>query len=530
MKGRELIDRGQAILGIEFGSTRIKAVLIDSENKPIASGAWDWENKLVDGVWSYSLEAVREGLQGCYADLQKDVERQYGTRIHTLKALGISAMMHGYLAFDKEGKLLVPFRTWRNTITGKAARALTDLFSYPIPQRWTIAHLYESMLEGQSHVKDIAMLFTLASYVHYRLTGRRVIGIDDASGMFPIDPAAKDYNAAYLDSFQALAAKAGYGWDIRSLLPKVLVAGEDAGRLTGEGAELLDPSGKLQPGIPLCPPEGDAATGMAATDSVLPRTGNVSAGTSVFAMVVLEKNLSKAYFDKIDIVATPDGRPAAMSHANNCTGDYDAWLRLFGEVSAALGHPVQKGELYDKLLPLALKGEKDGGGLLPYNYISGEAMTDVPEGRPLFIRSEHARFTLANFMRAQLYTALGALRRGMDILFDEEHVTLEKLNGHGGFFKTPHVGQRIMASALHTPVSVLTTAGEGGAWGIALLASFLVGGKGRTLPSFLEEEVFKDAEADTYAPTQEEVDGFNAFYRGYLKAIPLERRAAELCD
>ena len=524
------IEEGKAVLGIEFGSTRIKAVLVGKGHAPIAQGAYDWENSLVDGIWTYSMDDVWKGLQACYADLRKNVRETYGTELTQLKALGISAMMHGYIASDKAGNLLVPFRTWRNTITGEASKKLTELFGYPIPERWSIAHLYQAILNGEPHVKDIAKVQTLAAYVHERLTGKRVIGIGDASGMFPIDSATRDYQTHMMEQFNRLVAPHGFPWKIESLLPEVKLAGEDAGTLTKEGALLLDPTGETKPGIPLCPPEGDAGTGMVATNSVAPRTGNVSAGTSVFAMVVLEKDLKKSYPNKIDLVTTPDGKLVAMSHANNCTGEYDHWMKLFGEVLETMGMQVKKGELYDKLLAVALQGEKDCGGLVPYNYISGESMTEVPDGRPLFVRLSHCDFTLANFMRAQLFTALGALRTGMDILFDDEHVSVDTLNGHGGFFKTPEVGQRIMATAMHTPISVLTTAGEGGAWGIALLASFLVDGKQRSLQDFLTQEVFGNSKASTIVPTKEDIAGFDAFFANYKKGLPIEREAAKHLD
>lgn len=528
MDARTLIARGGAVLGIEFGSTRIKAVLIDDSCRPIAQGSHEWENQLVDGIWSYSLQAVRSGLADCYRSLQRDVERRYGVRIHALKAMGISAMMHGYLAFDAQDRLLVPFRTWRNTITRDAAHQLTELFGYPIPQRWSVAHLYQSMLEGQEHVGHIAHLHTLASYVHFLLTGCDVVGIDDASGMFPIDPEQGDYDRRMVGQFDKLVEQAGYGWRIGQLLPKVLRAGEDAGALRKEGALLLDPSGELAPGCPLCPPEGDAATGMVATNSCAPRTGNVSAGTSAFAMVVLEKPLSKVYEDKIDLVMTPEGKPCAMSHANNCTGEYDQWIRLFGEVVEAMGHGVEKGELYARLLPLALKGNPDCGGIVPFNYISGESMTDVEEGRPLLVRPSQGGFTLANFLRAELSTALCALRSGMDILFSQESVALDRLTGHGGFFKTSGVGQRLMAAAMKSPVSVMETAGEGGAWGIALLAAYLDSPLG--LQEFLDKQVFSTGKVTTVVPTREEILGFERFYERYRRALPLERQAARFVD
>ncbi len=513
-------------MGIEFGSTRIKAVLIDDAYTPIAWGSHEWENQFVDGVWSYSLDAIWSGAASCYRSLADDVHRRYGVGITSLKALGISAMMHGYLAFDKGGELLVPFRTWRNTITSEAAKKLTTLFGYPIPQRWSIAHLYQSILEKQEHVNRIARLHTLASYVHCKLTGKYVDGIDDASGMFPIDGKSGTYNDAMVASFDTLVKEEGYEWHLLDILPAVRKAGEEAGSLTREGALLLDPSGSLAEGCPLCPPEGDAATGMVATNSCASQTGNVSAGTSAFAMVVLEKPLSRCYEDKIDLVMTPDGKMCAMSHANNCSGEYDQWVNLFGEVVQAMGHEVDKGDLYAKLFPLALEGNPDCGGIVPFGYISGESMTEVKEGRPLLVRRPQGGFNLRNFIRAELSTALCALRYGMDILFAQEHVTLKRLTGHGGYFKVPGVGQRLMACAMKCPVSVMESAGEGGAWGIALLAAYM--GEKENLESFLEKKVFAASKVTTIAPDAEEMEGFDCFYQRYLGALPLERQAASL--
>lgn len=519
------IVAGQAVLGLEFGSTRIKAVLIDSKNEPIASGAFDWENSLKDGIWTYSLDEIHNGLSSCYAAMKADVKQKFGVTLTKLKALGISAMMHGYLVFDKTGTLLVPFRTWRNTITGEASEKLSTLFNYPIPERWSISHLYQAILNKESHVKDAAFLTTLAGYVHWQLTGRKVLGIGDASGMFPIDMETKNYDCVMLGKFNKLIENDHFNWQLHSLLPDVLVAGENAGTLTATGVKLLDKEGDLQEGIPLCPPEGDAGTGMAATNSVAPRTGNVSAGTSVFAMVVLEKELSKAYSGKIDLVTTPSGSLTAMAHANNCTGEYDNWIKLFGEVINTCGFKASKGELYEKLLGAALEGDKDCGGLVPYNYISGESMTGLNEGRPLFVRKQNASFTLANFMRAQLFTALGALRTGMNILFDDEHVKIDKLNGHGGFFKTAKVGLTVMAAAMHTPISVLSTAGEGGPWGMALLASYCVNGNGKSLEEYLDKEVFASSKTQTLTPEKTDIDGFNEFFKNYTNGLAVEKAA-----
>ncbi len=519
------IEEGKAALGIEFGSTRIKAVLIDSKMEPVASGAFDWENSLVDGIWTYSLDEIHNGLQTCYAELKKDVKEKYGVSLKKLGALGISAMMHGYLAFDSNDRLLVPFRTWRNTITGQASAELSALFNYPIPERWSISHLYQAILNKEPHVKDVAYVATLDAYIHWMLTGKKITGVGDASGMFPIDIATKDYNAGMVEKFDRLIAPYGFSWKLTDVLPKVLCAGEDAGSLTAEGAKFLDPAGDLECGCPLAPSEGDAGTGMVATNSVAPRTGNVSAGTSVFAMVVLEKDLSAAYNGKIDLVTTPSGALTAMAHANNCTGEYDNWIRLFGSAIETCGFKISKGELYDRLLGEALKADKDCGGLLPYNYISGESMTEINEGRPLFVREQNASFTLANFMRAQLFTALGALRTGMDILFDKESVKIDRLTGHGGFFKTAEVGLTCMAAAMHTPISAMETAGEGGPWGMALLASYMINGKGRKLEDFLAEDVFASAKISSVEATKEDIEGFNVFFDRYTKGLPVEKAA-----
>jgi sugar (pentulose or hexulose) kinase len=524
---RDEITNGQASLGIELGSTRIKALLIDSTYKPIAQGGFSWENSLVDGIWTYDLDDVWKGIAEAYASLKAEVLSVYGVKITKLKALGISAMMHGYLAFDAQGNQLEPFRTWRNTTAHEAAVKLSSLFDYPIPDRWSIAHLYERITASPASVVDLDFMTTLSGYVHWRLTGQRDIGIGDASGMFPIDIDRKDFNQSMIAKFEELISEHQYGWNLKNVLPSCKTAGEDAGVLTETGAQLLDADGELEPGIPMCPPEGDAGTGMIATDSIRKRTGNVSAGTSVFAMIVLEKELSKRY-PELDLVTTPDGSLVAMAHANNCTGEYDAWISLFREVIEVTGGTIDTGKLYDDILKTALSGNADCGGLLPYNYISGESMTEVFEGRPLFVRASDSSFTLANFMRAQLFTALGALRVGMDILFDKEHVSVDAINGHGGFFKTPEVGQRIMAAALHTPISVLTTAGEGGAWGIALLAAYRMQESKESLADFLTEHVFSSDSAKTIAATQEEIEGFNTFFANYKKGLVLVKKAVEV--
>lgn len=521
-----LIEQGDAVLGIELGSTRIKAVLIDPEGQPIASGGHGWENTLKDGVWTYQLDEVWEGLQAAVAELRGNVEARYSVGLARLKGMGVSAMMHGYLVLDAEGEALVPFRTWRNNITGAAAEALTDLFQYPIPQRWSIAHLYQAILNGEPHVGDIALATTLAGYVHWKLTGRRVMGIGEASGMFPIDIEAQDFNTERMERFDAKVADRAYGWKLRDIYPEVLAAGAEAGVLTEAGARLLDPSGALEAGVPLCPPEGDAGTGMVATNSVETRTGNVSAGTSVFAMLVLEKDLTKLHRD-IDLVTTPDGKLVGMAHANNCTSDLNAWMALFGEAAQALGASASESELYERLLPLALAGEADGGGLLSYGYISGEHVTGFSEGRPLFVRASDSRFTLANFMRTQLYSALCAMRTGLDILTQEEGVEVDEIRGHGGFFKTPGVGQRIMAAATKTPISLLATAGEGGAWGIALLAAYRVQKRdGQSLVDFLKP-VFADSISEALAPDPADVAGFEQFFERYRSGLAIERAAVD---
>ena len=477
---KSTIETGKAILGIELGSTRIKAVLIDQENKPIAQGNHTWENQLVDGLWTYSIEAIWSGLQDCYADLRSNVKNLYGIEIENLAAIGVSAMMHGYMPFNAKEEILVPFRTWRNTNTGRAAAALSDLFVYNIPLRWSISHLYQAILDNEAHVKDIDFLTTLAGYVHWQLTGEKVLGIGDASGMLPIDPITHNYSAEMVAKFDKLIAPNRYSWTLQDILPKVLSAGESAGVLTPEGSKRLDASGHLKAGIPVCPPEGDAGTGMVATNAVKQRTGNVSAGTSSFSMIVLEKELSKPY-EMIDMVTTPDGSLVAMVHCNNCTSDLNAWVNLFKEYQELLGIPVDMNEIYSKLYNIALTGDTDCGGLLSYNYISGEPVTGLAEGRPLFVRSANDKFNLANFMRSHLYASVGVLKIGNDILFNEEKIKVDRITGHGGLFKTKGVGQRILAAAINSPISVMETAGEGGAWGIALLGSYLVRKNNRLL-------------------------------------------------
>src|SRR5512138_1168752 len=497
---QKAIESGKTALGIEFGSTRIKAVLIGEDHKPIASGSHEWENRYENGVWTYSLEDVWAGLQDSFQKLSKEVFEKYNTPLKTIGAIGFSAMMHGYMAFDKDGNQLVPFRTWRNTITGQAAEKLTDLFQFNIPQRWSIAHLYQAILNREPHVGKIDHLTTLAGYVHWKLTGQKVLGVGEASGVFPIDSRTNDYDKRMMRLFNEQLKAKKLPWKLQNILPKVLMAGDAAGILTEEGAMLLDPTGGLQAGIPLCPPEGDAGTGMVATNSVAVRTGNVSAGTSVFAMIVLEKPLSKLY-PEIDMVTTPTGKPVAMVHSNNCTSDLNAWVELFHEFTTCLGMEISHSQLFEMLYQQGLKGDADCGGLLAYAYLSGEHITHLEEGRPLFVRTPESRFTLANFMRTHLFSSLGALRIGMDILFELERVKIDQILGHGGFFKTKEVGQKMMAAAMNVPVSVMETAGEGGAWGIALLASYMLHkAKNEPLEDYLTGKVFAGEKGSTIAP------------------------------
>lgn len=525
LDAKSTIEAGKAILGIELGSTRIKAVLIDQENKPIAQGSHTWENQLVDGLWTYSIEAIWSGLQDCYADLRTNVKNAYGIEIETLAAIGVSAMMHGYMPFNKKEEILVPFRTWRNTNTGRAAAALSELFVYNIPLRWSISHLYQAILDNESHVNEIDFLTTLAGYVHWQITGEKVLGIGDASGMLPIDPTTHNYSAEMVAKFNKLIAPKEYNWKLEDILPKVLSAGENAGVLTPKGSKKLDASGHLKAGIPVCPPEGDAGTGMVATNAVKQRTGNVSAGTSSFSMIVLEKELSKPY-EMIDMVTTPDGSLVAMVHCNNCTSDLNAWVNLFKEYQELLGIPVDMDEIYSKLYNIALTGDTDCGGLLSYNYISGEPVTGLADGRPLFVRSANDKFNLANFMRTHLYASVGVLKIGNDILFNEEKIKVDRITGHGGLFRTKGVGQRILAAAINSPISVMETAGEGGAWGIALLGSYLVNNeKKQSLADFLDESVFVGDAGIEVSPTPEDVAGFNAYIESYKAGLPIEEAA-----
>ena len=527
MDARKTIENGKAVLGIELGSTRIKAVLIDEQNLPIAQGDYQWENQLVDGLWTYSINTIWTGLQACYADLRQNVLKEYGCEIESLAAIGFSAMMHGYMAFDEQEQILVPFRTWRNTNTGKAAAELSQLFNYNIPLRWSISHLYQCILDDNEHVKRIKYLTTLAGYVHWQLTGEFVLGVGDASGMIPVDPTTKTYDATMVEKFNKLIAPKGYPWQLQQILPRVLVAGQNAGCLTAEGAKRLDMSGHLQAGIPFCPPEGDAGTGMVATNAVKPRTGNISAGTSSFSMIVLEKPLSKPY-EVIDMVTTPDGNLVAMVHCNNCTSDINAWVGLFKEFQQLMGIPVDMNELYGKLFNEALKSDADCGGLMAYNYVSGEPVTGLSEGRPMFVRSANDRFTLANFMRAHLYGAIGVLKIGNDILLKEENIQIDRITGHGGYFKTPGVGQRMLAAALNTPISVMDTAGEGGSWGIALLAAFEVRNEQKLLlEDYLDQVVFAGNQGTSITPTSEDVAGFEKYIENYRQCLPIEQAAVQ---
>ena len=526
-KAKATIESGKAVLGIEFGSTRIKAVLIDEENRPIAQGSHEWENQLVDGLWTYSLEAIWFGVQDCYRDLRANVLSQYDCEITNLAAIGVSAMMHGYMPFDANGEMLAAFRTWRNTNTGEAAALLSKLFNFNMPLRWSLSHLYQAILNEEPHVKDVAFITTLAGYIHWQLTGEKVIGIGDASGIMPVDSTTKDYSAEMVEKFDNLVAGKGFSWKLTDILPKVLLAGENAGTLTEEGAKRLDISGNLRPGTPVCPPEGDAGTGMVATNAVKQCTGNVSAGTSSFSMIVLEKELTKPY-EMIDMVTTPDGSPVAMVHCNNCTSDLNAWVGIFREYTELMGIPVDMNKIFATLYNNALNGDPDCGGLMAYNYFSGEPVTGLQEGRPLFVRTVGNRFNLANFMRANIAAAVAVLKIGNDVLFNDEHVKVDRITGHGGLFKTKGVGQRILAAALNSPISVMETAGEGGAWGMALLAGYLVNNKeDRNLADYLEMDVFAGNTGTSISPTEEEVAGFNAYIENYKACLPIEEAAVK---
>ncbi|MED3953259.1 FGGY-family carbohydrate kinase [Priestia aryabhattai] len=524
---KQAIAKGKTSLGIELGSTRIKAVLIGENFETIASGSYEWENLLEDGFWTYNLLDIITGLQSAYREMKQEVERSYGITIRTVGSIGVSAMMHGYMAFDKTGELLVPFRTWRNATTNKAAKELTEHFQFNIPERWSIAHLYQAIINQEKHLPRIHYMTTLAGYIHWLLTGSKALGIGDASGMFPIDERTKNYSEDMIKKFDELISYKGYPWQLSDILPAVHTSGEQASTLTAIGASILDQSKNLQPGIPFCPPEGDAGTGMVATNSVRKRTGNVSVGTSVFAMIVLDKKLSKVY-PEIDLVTTPNGSPVAMVHANNCSSDLNAWLGLFREFSEAMGQKVESDKLFEVMLNKALEADPDGGGLLSYGYFSGENITGVESGRPLFVRSAKSNFNLANFMRTHLFTAFGALKIGMDLLVKEENVKIHSILAHGGLFKTPVVGQKMMAAAINTPVSVMDTAGEGGAWGMAILSSYMLNkSENESLEDFLDDKVFKEVTAQEIYPDELDVKGFEAFIKRYKKGLVIEKAAAE---
>ena len=517
---------GKESLGIELGSTRIKAVLIDENCNPIASGSHTWENKYENGYWTYSLDDVWKGLQDAFAELNRDTSEKFGSIIKKLSSIGFSAMMHGYLPFDKNGNQLAEFRTWRNTTTAEASSELTKLFNFNIPQRWSIAHLYQAILNKEEQVKDISYLTTLAGYVHWKLSGEKVMGIGEASGMFPIDSEMNDYNAEMLDKFSGIEAVKQYKWEVKEILPRVLLAGDNAGFLTKEGALLLDPSGNLEAGALMCPPEGDAGTGMVATNSVSVKTGNVSAGTSIFAMVVLQNQLSQEY-EEIDMVTTPTGRPVAMVHCNNCCTDLDYWVSVFSEFAKASGSGLTKPQIYDLLYNKALEADADCGGIVNYNYFSGEPVAHLQNGRPLFARTLNAAFNLANFMRAQIYSTMATLKIGMEIL-EKENVQLDCLMGHGGLFKTAVVGQRLMAGAMNTPVAVMETAGEGGAWGIAVLAEYAANNNGKPLEDYLDEQVFSKYKSSVIEPYAEDVSGFKEYMRLYKKGLAVQKSAADI--
>lgn len=528
MNAKEAILNGKTALGIELGSTRIKGVLVDMNGTVLAVGIYDWENSFIDNIWTYSIEEIHTGIRGCYSSLRKEVEKSYNLTLKKIGSIGISAMMHGYMALDRDGNQIAPFQTWRNTNTQQAADELTELFDFNIPLRWSIAHLYQRILDKEEHVKNLAYVSTLSAYIHWKLTGEKVIGVGDASGMFPIDSDTCDYDDGMVSKFDTLIEKYNFNWKLRDIFPKVLVAGEQAGVLTGDGAKFLDETGNLESGIPLCPPEGDAGTGMAATNSVAPRTGNVSAGTSTFAMIVLEKQLSKVYRE-IDMVTTPSGFPCAMSHANNGTSDLNAWVELFGEFAKLMGYQTNAGELFSKLYTHSLRGDSDCGGLLAYGYYSGENITMINEGRLAFLRTPESHFNLANFMKVHLYTSLGAVKMGLDILRKDEKVKVDRIMGHGGFFKTKGVGQRYLAAAVEAPVTVMDTASEGGAWGIALLAAYMLDRKkDEKLEDYLENHIFRQLSGETIAPDEKEIKGFNTFMEHYKDGLDIEKKAIEV--
>ena len=523
---RAALAAGKTALGIEFGSTRVKAVLIGEDAAVLAEGSHTWENRFENGYWTYRESDILEALQSCYAALKANVKEKYDLVLTAVGAIGVSGMMHGYIALDKNDRFLVPFRTWRNTTTGKAAAALTEAFSFNIPERWSVAHLYQAILNGEDHVGQIAHLTTLAGYIHSLLTGKRVLGVGEASGMFPIDSKTGTYDSAMLQTFDDLVKEKQFPWTLRGLLPAVEPAGKEAGALTAAGAKLLDPSGDLLPGVPFCPPEGDAGTGMVATNSVRVRTGNVSAGTSVFAMFVLEQALSKVY-PEIDLVTTPCGDPVAMVHCNNCSADIDAWVAVFYGFAEKAGLPLTKGDVFGLLYRTALSGDPDCGGLVSFNYLSGESITKTPEGAPLFFRSKESSLNFENFARNLLSGALCTLRTGYDLLKQEE-VRTDVFYGHGGFFKTKEAGQTMMANALGVPVTVMETADVGGPWGMAVLALFSLTGEKQTLPDYLDAHVFANAAQTTVRPEKAGQEGFDRYYERFLRALPLEQAAAKL--
>ena len=528
MTGAECIRAGKACIGIELGSTRIKAVLIGEDPAPLAQGVHDWQNTLADGVWTYPLAEVRTGLQDCFRSLMADVEAKFGVKLETAAGFGISAMMHGYLVFDEMGEQLVPFRTWRNTMTEEAASKLTEAFSFNIPQRWSIAHLYQAILKDEPHIDRIRFLTTLAGYVHFLLTGEKVIGIGDASGIFPIDPASGSYDAAMTARFDELTQGTRFAQKLGDVLPQIVPVGECAGKLTEAGAKLLDPSGTFKSGVPFCPPEGDAQTGMAATNSIAQRTGNVSAGTSIFAMIVLEQSL-KAVHREIDIVTTPCGDPVAMVHCNNCTTDFDAWVKLFGGLLKAAGTELPKPQLYDLIYSLAAKGSPDCDSIVSYNYYAGEPVTGLDAGKPLLFRNPDSMLRIEDLARSLVYGTVATLAIGMDILTKEEQVRLERIYAHGGLFKTPVPSQSILAAALGADITLMQSAGEGGAWGIALLAAYMAQKQpGQTLQDYLSECVFKDQNGSTVSPDPADQDGFAAYLKQYQAGLAAERAAAQI--
>lgn len=523
----QLIESGNAVLGLELGSTRIKAVLIDEEYQTIATGSFEWENQLINGIWTYSMEDVWNGIQTCYKNLKDRVKEEYGIVLKKVRAIGISGMMHGYLPFDEEGNLLTEFRTWRNTMTQDAVKELSSLFAFNVPQRWSIAHLYQAILNGETHVEKINYLTTLAGYVHWKLTGRKVLGVGEASGMFPIDPLTKQYNREMMNKFSKLSKVKNYSWSIFDILPQVMVAGEYAGELTEEGATLLDPTGELKKGISFCPPEGDAGTGMVATNSVAVGTGNVSAGTSIFAMIVLEKNLEKVY-EELDVVTTPSGDNVAMVHCNNCTTDLNAWVSLFEEFAGSCGIKMNTNKIYELLFQKALEGEEDAGGLLSYNFYSGEHIAKVNEGRPFFVRRPDSHFNLANFMRNHLYSCLASLKIGLDILTKEEKVSIDCIYGHGGLFKTKGVAQKFLSAAFGAPVAVLETAGEGGPWGMAVLASYMLEEEGKdSLADYLKKTVFNKNSEVVLNADKKDREGFEQYMEAYKKLLSVEREISQ---